>query len=247
MINSQNRNNKSILKKSSSETKDMNRKEPGQNSNKVLYVYDKLQDAILNHSFRPGERLNISKCSKSLNVSVSPVRESLRLLEANGFVKYIPHIGYIVSELTIEEIKSLFMIRGSLTSLAAKPACKNITKSNLQNLAAMVSKMKLAIEKGDINLWADTNNSFHALIAEISGLPLLRSMIINLQEKSKLIRQYPRAVIMRGPQANKEHSKILSALKARNADLLEELLRNHELSAGESYAKYVVKYKKQEI
>lgn len=75
-------------------------------------VYEQIRTLIMNHGIAPGERVNIDEIARELDVSGTPVRESLARLESEGLVSRLPLRGYRVTELlTRREIDDLYALR----------------------------------------------------------------------------------------------------------------------------------------
>jgi DNA-binding GntR family transcriptional regulator len=76
---------------------------------KTNFVYEQIRDAILTGKYPPNQKLILKELSQDLDVSPMPVREALNHLEKDGLVKKIPHQGYTVSPLFLEEMEELFL------------------------------------------------------------------------------------------------------------------------------------------
>src|SRR6056297_804513 len=90
-------------------------------------VYESLKESILNGSLKPGEKLMESRIAEDLGVSRTPVREAIRKLEKEKYVKMIPRKGAYVEDLTMEDILEVLEIRIVLEGLASKLAARNIS------------------------------------------------------------------------------------------------------------------------
>ena len=79
---------------------------------KQQFVYETLRDAILRCEFQPGERLNIGGLAKQLGVSIVPIREALRLLESEGFIVNVAHVGVTIAPIwTTSKFEPLMVFR----------------------------------------------------------------------------------------------------------------------------------------
>ncbi|HHX96242.1 MAG TPA: GntR family transcriptional regulator, partial [Clostridia bacterium] len=76
-------------------------------------VYEVLRDAIIKQVLKPGERLMETELAEEMDVSRTPIREAMRKLELEGYVVMVPRKGAYVASLSIEDITSLFEIRGA--------------------------------------------------------------------------------------------------------------------------------------
>src|SRR6185295_5329524 len=95
-------------------------------------VYDVLRASILDHRFRPGERLFVDQIAAHLGVSLTPVRHALQQLATEGLVEIRPRSGTYVASLTDADISETFEIRRALEYLAAESAVSRIEDETLK-------------------------------------------------------------------------------------------------------------------
>src|SRR5918999_1821783 len=89
----------------------------------VRDVYDVLVDMFMNHTFAPGERLNIDALARTLGVSQTPIREAMARLEAEGLILKEPRRSYTVAPLiTLDELRALIDLRLLVEPAAAAAA-----------------------------------------------------------------------------------------------------------------------------
>ena len=93
-------------------------------------VVQKIRDAILDETFKPGERLPEEQVGEMFKVSRSPVREALLALEKEGTVVMEPYKGATVKSLSPEEALDIAELRLSLITLAAKPAYRHLSPTD---------------------------------------------------------------------------------------------------------------------
>jgi len=93
-------------------------------------VVQKIRDAILDETFKPGERLPEEQVGKMFEVSRSPVREALLALEKEGTVVMEPFKGATVKPLSPEEALDIAELRLSLVTLAARPAYRHLSPTD---------------------------------------------------------------------------------------------------------------------
>src|SRR5215469_1010909 len=93
-------------------------------------VIEKIRDAILDETFKPGERLPEGQLGEMFKVSRSPVREALLALEKEGTVAMEPYKGAIVKPLSAGETLDIAEVRLALITLAAKPAYRHLSPAD---------------------------------------------------------------------------------------------------------------------
>jgi len=190
-------------------------------------VYTILKTAIIQGDLEEGSKLTEAKVATQLGVSKTPVREALRQLDDEEFVRITPHQGVVISEISIEDIKDFLQIRMALEGLAANLAAERISKKEIKKLEEYHEEMyKFAIKK-DLADFAKENDKFHNLLLHASGNKRLMRIVSNftdiayrfwlksLNEPEKL------------KSSLKEHGKIVAALKKREPEQAEQLVRIH--------------------
>src|SRR5260370_31055130 len=91
------------------------------------YVLDTIRNKILDGYYLPGSRLDQRVLADELKVSLIPVRESLRQLEAEGCINLLPHRGAFVATMSPDELQEIYLIRGSLDTLITQLAIPSLS------------------------------------------------------------------------------------------------------------------------
>jgi DNA-binding GntR family transcriptional regulator len=158
-----------------------------QESEKAIFVVvRKLRDAILDETFKPGDRLPEEQVGKMFNVSRSPVREVLLALEKEGTVVMEPYKGATVKALSPEEALDIAELRLSLITLAAKPAYRHFSPSDFDlayGLAKQTTRTNSARE------YFECDRRFWDIIFEKAQRPILWEVFRQLD--SRLTRYNP--------------------------------------------------------
>src|SRR5258708_1996652 len=97
-------------------------------------VRERIREAILSGELVPGSRLDQAQLAADLEVSLVPVREALKALDAEGFVKIVPRRGAFVADTSIKDIDDLYLSREILEGQTAFNAAEHLTDSNLKTL-----------------------------------------------------------------------------------------------------------------
>src|SRR5215813_15457812 len=98
---------------------------------KQQFVYRTLRDAIIRCELVPGERLVIDDLAQRLGVSIIPVREALRLLQSEGLVVNVPHVGATVAPISHDSILEVFTVLEGLELVATRAAAERATPEDL--------------------------------------------------------------------------------------------------------------------
>ncbi|MBO8154041.1 GntR family transcriptional regulator [Thermovirga sp.] len=192
-----------------------------------VIVYETLREAIFRRELKDGDKLIESELAEKLNVSRTPVREALRMLESEGLVERIPRKGLFVKGLSKEDIIEIYSIRQALEALAIRSVCKNITDEELKELKRLYSQMEEAYEQGDDNKLFALSQKFNEAIVAPSNMPRLLSLLATYHEYLRRLRSRSFSKSSRKVQALKEHGQILEAISERNPDKAERLVKEH--------------------
>jgi DNA-binding GntR family transcriptional regulator len=145
-----------------------------------LVVIRKIRDAILEETFKPGERLPEEQLGKMLNVSRTPAREALFALEKEGTVVMEPFKGATVKPLSPEEALDIAELRLSLITLAVKPAHRHLSPADFDlayRLAKQSSRTNSAKEQFEFD------RRFWDIIFGKAQRPILWEMFRQLDDR----------------------------------------------------------------
>jgi DNA-binding GntR family transcriptional regulator len=191
---------------------------------KVDLAFEGLQQAILSGRIKPGERLTIAQLSEQLDMSSTPIREAIRLLEADGVITNEPHRGSTVTTIAPEEAEELYLIRAPVESLATKLATPRLTDADLGRLDELHGEMAAAVKATDDEALTRANASWHLYIYSASQATYLPRLILRLWMP---VRWGGLWVPERREQAYREHTAILEAMRARDAETASRLMFEH--------------------
>jgi DNA-binding GntR family transcriptional regulator len=208
---------------------------------KQEFVYRTLRDAIIRCDLKPGERLVIDDLARRLEVSAIPVREGLQLLQSEGLVINVPHVGATVAPISRESIQDVFTVLEGLESVATRLVAERANPADLQTLTDLVEAMDKAVKAESHYEWADLNTQFHLAIGRSVGLAMLQEMTERVLDRWDRVRRYFfRGVLThRIDQAQAEHRAILSAMRDKDLEKLLGLVRLHNQGALASYLQYL--------
>jgi len=190
-------------------------------------VYRILKERIIKGDLAQGSKLFEAKIAEQLGVSRTPVREAIRELAAERFVKISPNQGVEISNISIEDIQEVLQIRAVLEGLAAKLATTKITKEKIKELENFNKNMKKFISKDDILNFIKESEKFHGLILNICGNNRLIRIRKNLDEQIYKYRSISLNIPGRLKHALEEHKKITEALKQGDLLKADELSKMH--------------------
>jgi DNA-binding GntR family transcriptional regulator len=191
-----------------------------------------LCDAILKGDWQPGERVVETRIARELSVSQAPVREAILELEQMGLIEIRPYQGAYVRKPSRQDYQEAYTLRAILECEAVREACRIITEEGVLKLSQIVENILQAADKGDYHEFIKWDNHFHERILKIAGNRLL--MKIWQQIRMANLTYVSTAVSKRTiKDLAVKHQDILLALKQRNCQEAEELMRGHILERME--------------
>jgi DNA-binding GntR family transcriptional regulator len=179
-------------------------------------VYDELVSAILSGKIAPGERITLEKIARQLNVSIMPVREALRRLEAGGFVSIEKNKRIAVRELSSETLKEILEVRLILESVAIEKATKIRNEETISRLEELMKPLQVAENEEKI---LEANKEFHFTIYRQANMPILMEVITWLWER---VSPYLHILIRTEKDWNRDniikiHAGMLEGMRHRNS------------------------------
>ena len=199
-------------------------------STRVDNAYERLKREILQGVLPPGYQAPEPDIASRLGMSRTPVREALIRLEAEGLIDLVPRRGAKVVAISRKDICEIFQILAVLEALAAGEAAGREGRDRiLEEFEHLLAESDLALKSEDIGTWAQLDDSFHRLIAEICGNDRLEAEITGLLDQiyranSVLLR------LNKAPAANAEdHRKIVEAIASGDAETATDVAKAHRL------------------
>jgi len=188
-------------------------------------VLDEVKERIIAGDLPTGARLHERNLSQELGVSRVPLREAILTLAAQGLVEMRPRVGAFVRPMTKHDVEDLFAVRMALEPLAASLAAVNRNEDQLAELARLVDAERSALVAGDDRRGSLVNADFHLEILRASGNELLFAIMAPVQ--SRIQRLFRRTITSMSEQLSDDHSEMLNALRAQDADQAAAVARRH--------------------
>ena len=202
---------------------------------KVDIAYDYLMEKINMGEYNQGDRLVISQISKQLSISDIPVREALRRMESDGYVKIMANQGAVVIGLSKTSLINIYQIRGILEGYASRLAVDCLNPKQIKQLYLNIEKSHEAYEKKNYKKFAQLNYDFHMSMYESIANHELYNTIFELWNKWSITKKVFSVAPQRIPASMEEHKKILKLIVAKKHEEVEQFVRMHKLAAGAMY------------
>jgi len=178
-------------------------------------VYKRLLHAIVSGKLPPGTRITIAQLADQFGVSLMPVREALRKLEAGNFISPQKNRRIVVRELSADDLRELLQIRLKLESMAARRALKNFTDEMLSDLERLMDEVKSARDPEE---FLEKNKQFHHVLYRNADMPVLQEIIEDLWKR---VSPYLHIYVSETPNYQilkiHYHEGMLAGVRARDA------------------------------
>lgn len=188
-----------------------------------------LRTMIIKGELKGSQQIRERELSELLNVSTTPVKEALRLLQAEGLVYTKPRSGTYVSDFSVEIMLQVMYMRSALDGIAAYFACKVATDEEICEIGRLVEEMRrLTEERADPSLLSRKNEQFHEEIRSSTQNDYLINLIHNMREIDQIFRE----LALNGEEIERDrsfadHEAIYRAISRREAEEAERLMNIH--------------------
>ena len=208
--------------------------------NKSERAYLEIKSKITDGSFGPGYRLVLGQIANELQVSVVPVREAIRRLEAEGLVTFTANVGAQVVATDAREYQYTMETLSLVEGMATARAAPNLTPGDPVLARSINVEMRECLEHFDPKRFTELNHEFHAVIFEhCSNLHIL-DLVHRGWNRLATIRESTFAFVPgRAQRSVEEHDHILDLIEAKAPEIeIEIAARSHRLATLHEYLEY---------
>lgn len=203
-------------------------------------AYQLLRNDIVAGILTGGRHLAETELAEQYGLSRTPIRESLRRLQAEGLVEVIPHRGARVIDWHSFDVEGMYDLRAAVEAFVARRAATRLSDAQIADLAALCDKMEDVARHGQagdpntVTAFTELNAQFHGGIAECAdasyALPA-RNVLVVLPVILQAVHHYAPTGYTR---SNNNHRELLDAFRAKDPDWAEHVMRTHVLSSKSS-------------
>lgn len=185
-----------------------------------------------------GERLILQSLAADLDMSLTPVREALKLLQAHGLVEYVPHQGHVVTRYSLQRAEEVYLLRFELEPLATRLAVEHSTAEDLAEIEKLHSQFtaQLTTEPGEHAAVVDLNARWHRRLYQAAKLPLLDDFI------DRLWNGVPYQAIWfmhRRHSSLDDHETVMKALRAGDPEAASAAMLQHIRRGADATIKHL--------
>ena len=196
-------------------------------------AFNQIQQWIIDGTLHPGEKLYDTELAKVLGISRTPVRESLQLLESQGFVEMFPGKATQVTAVNKESITDLLPPLAALQALSAELAIPNLTEDQLTLLEDTNSQFAKVIESEDYFSALKIDEDFHQIIVDAANNPYIFSIVDSLQAHVRRL-FFHNSIVLTSSSID-EHNEIIALMKKRDIENVSSVMRKNWLRTIEKF------------
>lgn len=198
-------------------------------------VANYIKTLILNGNLRPGDSIKETAIASQLSISRAPVREAMLVLFREGLIEILPQRGKKVTSLSAKQIKNSYFTGGVLEGAAVAQAVERYTDKDIAELDEIISKMKqIADSNGSVSDQAPLDQAFHDLLfSRIDNELIVELCHRTCQGISKFLLYRQWVKLFPATRVYDRHKEIVDALKTKNPQVIEDVIRNHYMESGE--------------
>lgn len=201
-------------------------------------AYQAIRSRILSGAFAEDAHLKEEELAEICGVSRTPIRDALRKLAADNYVRIVPNHGTFVSRWTKGDIDDIFELRALLEGYAARRAAHHITADEIAELEACYQTIRELLTRADSfdhDAFLAANRQFHQTLRAAGRSDRLSVIVNRLVEQPIVMRTALSYRTEDLTRSNEHHREIIAAMRAGDGNWAEAIMRTHIYAAYQVY------------
>jgi DNA-binding GntR family transcriptional regulator len=198
-------------------------------------IHDQLLGRILRRELEPGERISPPEIAAALGVSITPVRDAVNQMAAEGLVTVKPRRGTVVSPVSIRDIEELYEIRLMIEPQAAEIAASRATPDEIANVQELAERLEAGPPAGasgvdDLETYLQeiaTDAELHAAVVRAAHNVRLDALYDGLRTHVLIARAVFPRLYRRQPHRRGEHQRVVDAIAAHDGGGARDAMASH--------------------
>jgi len=190
-------------------------------------VYKEIKQLIFTGKMKPGERLIEKELCDKFNTSRTLIRETLKRLSSEKFIKIVPNKGARVAGLSLIKIKEVQEFRVMIETRCVVDYSKNFTQKDIDNLTHFQNEMKKNIIEMDIQKFVKNNASFHSIFINVSRNSTIKQVFEDLQNRYNPHQYYTLTLPGIVDLSTKGHDEIIECFKKMDFEGAAQAIQKH--------------------
>jgi DNA-binding GntR family transcriptional regulator len=193
-------------------------------------AFEWLEAAIIKGDLPPETKLDEVSLAKSFGTSRGPVREAINRLEGKKLVERVPHVGARVATFSPGDLREILYVREALEGMACRLATQRMSEKQIDDLEALLEghATQNALKAGENYFQRPGDYDFHyRIISASENQKLFQMLIDDLYHLMRMYRYRSSSRKGRAHEALREHRAIVDAMRQRDAERADLLMRQH--------------------
>ena len=196
-------------------------------------AYNQIKEWVVRYHLKPGARLHVSDLAHALQMSQTPVREALSMLEKEHLIEREPQKGFRVSSLSMQGVEDLYDLRIALEVLAARQAAIRMTPSDRSRIARLLAEVGRLMKNGNKQRMLELEQDFHVVILDASENKPLAEMGRAILDRIWIIQNINLLTTDHLSDAHPQHLNVFEAIKNGDSHKAAMLMSRHLTFAKE--------------
>ena len=197
-----------------------------------IQAYEWIKEGIISGQLKPEEPLSENRLSREIQISRTPIREALMILEQEGYVKLLPSKGAFVTKISLEDVKEIYDIRKLLEPFVALSATLRVPDIEIQKLDEEWDNIKKRLNNGEIIKWTDlakADKNFHFTLIRYSSNKRVKHMLTSCHAQIERFQSLSAESFADIENTIQQHVVLITLLKNRDANGLSQKIYEHIL------------------
>lgn len=190
-------------------------------------AYRLIKEKVINLELKPGDKVSEVELARSLNVSRTPVREALLMLEHEKLIICDDSMGFLVRRLNKKDVEEYFAIRNVIEEFVLALVVNNITEEEIKNLRSNIVQGESIIKEGDMRKIIRCETEFHEIMYKAARSDVLIETISPLIDKFQWFRGIALSVPGAAASSLSQHKRMLESLEIKDLKRLKRLMKAH--------------------
>lgn len=196
-----------------------------------------VRELIISGQAREGDYLRIDSIARAMDVSSTPVREGLLLLQLEGFVKLVPRRGFRVVGVEAQDVLDIFWAQGTLAGELAARAAERASDEEIAELEQLIVDHRAAVAAGDEPLYTRLGHRFHRAVNLAARSNRLANLLGNMTKQ--LPNEFYGRIEGQIEGSMDYHPRILDAIRDRDPERARTQMVEHIVSGGDALVQYL--------
>lgn len=190
-------------------------------------LYEAFKKSIILGEIPVGHRINEQEFSQQLNISRTPIRHAMQMLQEDNLVQHVPRSGNIVIGLSVQDVYEIFDVRNSLDTLATLRAMEKMTDEDYKELKLLLEEAEVLNETGDVEGLIQNFMDHSDFIYTKSEMFRTRKIVRELRNYYRYFQSI--TFVDKGirTQSIKEHWVLYEAMRSGDINKINHLMTDH--------------------